>query len=135
MKDYYLLGKLNINQLDDYFQGMVTEDVIITDERMEHIRQRHPEDVALFEQFGKECTETPDLILKDAKNDATVFLIKKLSETNLNIVLKLALKADKKHPKNSVMTFYRIRERNLRKLASRNNILYKKESLEYNEIN
>lgn len=61
MKDCYLLGKLNINQLDDYFQGMATEDVIITDERMEHIRQRHPEDVALFEQFGKEseyCAQT-----------------------------------------------------------------------------
>lgn len=45
----------------------------------------------------------------------------------MNVVSKLALDTDKSGLKNSVMTFYRIRERNLKKLITKNAILYRKE--------
>lgn len=54
-------------------------------------------------------------------------MIKKLPETNLNVVSKLALDTDKNELKNSVMTFYRIRERNLKKLIAKNALLYRNE--------
>lgn len=54
-------------------------------------------------------------------------MIKKLPDTNLNVVSKLALDTKMSGFKNSVMTFYRIRERNLKKLIAKNDLLYKKE--------
>ena len=54
-------------------------------------------------------------------------MIKKLPDTNLNVVVRVVLETDEEGLKNSVMTFYRIRERNLRKLAEKNKLLYKKE--------
>ena len=66
--------------------------------------------------------------------ECTWFFEKKLQGTNLNVVVRIALEIDEKGLKNSVMTFYRIRERNLRKmieknssLMGKNSVLYKKE--------
>ena len=80
----------------------------------------------LEKEFGKLQT-SEIIIIRDRKNRNTVFMIKKLPDTNLNVVSKLALDADKNGLKNSVMTFYRIRERNLQKLKNKNAILYRKE--------
>lgn len=73
-----------------------------------------------FEQYGIQCVQNPDYIIKDGKNENTVFMIMKLPNTNLNVVSRLALETDKNGLKNSVMTFYRIRERNLKKLMDKN---------------
>ena len=54
-------------------------------------------------------------------------MVKKLSDTNLNVVVRVVLDTDKNGLQNSVMTFYRIRERNLRKMIEKNTLLYKKE--------
>lgn len=59
-------------------------------------------------------------------------MIKKLPETNLNVVVRVVLETDNSKWKNSVMTFYRIRERNLKKLIEKNGVLYKKEQPVYN---
>ena len=59
------------------------------------------------------------MIIKDCKNENTVFMIKKLEVSNLNVVVKLILDTDIINFKNSVMTFYRIRNSNLRKLEKR----------------
>jgi len=60
----------------------------------------------------------------DEKRESTVFLIKKLPETNLNVVLRLALEIDNKDLKNSIMTFHRVRDSNLNKMLKRNKVLY-----------
>ena len=85
------------------------------------------EDYDLFEQYGEASVTSPDLIIKDIKNVGTVFMVKKLPETNLNVVVRVVLETDDSKLKNSVMTFYRIREKNLRKLIDKNGLLYKKE--------
>ena len=81
----------------------------------------------MFEEYGEACVASPDVILKDIKNEGTVFMIQRLSETNLNVVVRVVLETDDNKLKNSVMTFYRIRERNLKKLVEKNKLLYKKE--------
>lgn len=120
------LGKVNKDLLEKEFGGIQTDEIIITNERMDHIKQRHPEDYEFFEKFGAQSVTDPDLIVKDSKNEGTIFMIKKLPDTNLNIVARLALETDKPGLKNSVMTFYRIRERNLNKMIEKNKLLYKK---------
>ena len=121
------LGKINKGLLEKEFGKIQTDEIIITNERMGHIKQRHPEDYEFFEKFGIQSVTDPDLIIKDSKNEGTVFMIKKLSDTNLNVVTRLVLETDKPGLKNSVMTFYRIRERNLNKMIEKNTLLYKKE--------
>lgn len=54
-------------------------------------------------------------------------MVKKLPETNLNVVVRVVLETDDNNLKNSVMTFYRIRDKNLKKLIEKNRLLYKKE--------
>lgn len=121
------LGKINTDVLEKEFGKIQTDEIIITNERIGHIKQRHPEDYDLFEQYGGESVTSPDLIIKDIKNTGTVFMVKKLPETNLNVVVRVVLETDDSKLKNSVMTFYRIREKNLRKLIEKNRLLYKKE--------
>lgn len=121
------LGKINIEVLEKEFGKIFTNEIIITNERIRHIKERHPEDYFLFEQYGRESVSSPDLIIKDIKHDGTVFMIKKLPETNLNVVVRVVLEIDDSQLKNSVMTFYRIREKNLKKLIEKNGLLYKKE--------
>lgn len=124
---YRSLGELNTEYLEKRFGKLQTKELIIMDERLEHIRQRHPEDVKLFEQYGADCALNPDMVLVDEKHEGTVFMVKHLPDTNLNVVTRLALDIDDAGRKNSIMTFYRIRDKNLRKLAEKSELLYKNE--------
>ena len=127
MAEFNKLGRINTQPLEKEFGKLKTDEIVVTDERLEHIRNRHPEDFELFEQYGTSTVETPDLIIKDEKSENTVFMIKRLDTTNLNVVAKLILDTDNNDYKNSVMTFYRIRDKNLRKIKNRNKTLYKRE--------
>ena len=113
-----------IQQLEAHFGALRTSEVIITDERILHIQSHHPQDYFLFEQYGRDAIFSPDFLVQDEKNAGTVFAIKRLPETNLNVVVRLVLESDDPEYKNSVMTFYRIRERNLKKLLEKNPLLY-----------
>lgn len=122
-----VLGNLDPSPLISTFGHLQTTEVVVTDERIAHIKERHPEDYLLFEQYGRESILSPDILIQDIKNVGTVFAVKKLPDTNLNVVLRLVLDTDNPDFKNSVMTFYRIREKNLKKLMEKNPVLYIKE--------
>ena len=121
------LGKINVEAFEKEFGKIQTDEIIITNERIIHIRERHPEDYALFEKYGKECVVFPDMVIRDIKHKGTVYMVKQLQDTNLNVVVRVVLETDDSKLKNSVMTFYRIREKNLKKLIAKNGLLYKKE--------
>lgn len=125
------LGKVKKEVIEKEFGKIQTDEIIITNEREEHIKSRHPEDYELFQKYGAETVSSPDLMIRDGKNKGTVFMIKRLHGTNLNVVVRVALERDEKGLKNSVMTFYRLRERNLRKMIEKNSILIGKDSVLY----
>lgn len=79
MVEILSLGNINISVLEKEFGKLQTSEIIVTGERIAHIRERH------------------------------------FIDYDLNVISKLALDTDKSGLKNSVMTFYRIRERNLKK--------------------
>lgn len=127
--EYKKLGEIGaFYSLEQEFGKLYTKEIIITDERESHIKERHAEDYGLFERYGQEVVNNPDIVVKDGKNEATAFMIKRLPEANLNVTVKVAV--DIKHPeyKNSVITFYRLRNRNLEKMIKKkiNRIIYKK---------
>ena len=125
--EYDVIGNINPQLLEAEFGKLQTSETIITNERKNHILLLHYEDYSLFEKYAKEIIENPEIIIKDEKNIGTVFMVKRLPSTNLNIVLRLALNFDNSGLKNSVMTAYRIRNKNLKKMEKKNKILYKKE--------
>ena len=123
--------KKEVMIIEKEFGKIQTDEIIVTNEREEHIKVRHPEDYELFIKYGAETVRDPDIIIKDGKNEGTVFMIRKLPNTNLNVVVRVALETDEEGLKNSVMTFYRIRERNLRKMVEKNSGLIGKDSVLY----
>ena len=127
MVEYKTLGKLDTRPLKNEFGDLQTDEIIVTNERLDHIKTHHADDYVYFKKYGTDAVLSPNEIIKDLKNDGTVFMIKYLPDTNLNVVVKLALNPDKIGWKNSVMTSFRIRERNLRKLRAKNKVLYNKE--------
>lgn len=121
------LGKLDVDLLQAEFGIIQTEELIVTGERLTHIRMQHPDDMELFEKYGADVVRTPDFIIKDIRHTGTIFIIKRFPDTNLNLVVRVALKSDSNELKNSVMTFYRIRDSNLKKLIKKNKLIYHKE--------
>ncbi len=127
LSEYTSLGFLETSYLEKEFGKLQTNEIIVTNERLDHIKGRHMEDYQLFNKMASVAVSDPDLVLKDIKNEGTVFVVKKLEKTNLNVVVRLALATDEEGLKNSVMTFYRIRDKNLKKLKNKHEVLYKKE--------
>lgn len=127
MTEIRSLGKIDIKILEAEYGEIQTDEIVVTNERLAHIKERHPQDYLLFEKYGTESVVSPDLIIKDVKHEGTVFMINQLPETNLNVVVRMVLKTNNSKLKNSVMTFYRIRDKNLKKLIEKNRLIYKKE--------
>ncbi len=127
MSEYISLGELNPKLIEGEFGELETSEVIVTFERIEHILTHHIEDAELFEAFAADIISDPDLILKDFKNDLTAFYIKRIKGSNMNVIIRLSMKTDGENLKNSVMTFYRLREKNLEKLKIHCKTLYNRE--------
>lgn len=109
------------------FGKLNTDKVILRDERIEHIKERHPEVVEIIKKYAKDTIESPDYILKDAVRDNTVLCIKKLEEnSNINVVIKLALKdsEDKKRDKNSIITSFLMNNKRLKRELKKKECIY-----------
>ena len=119
-----VLGKIELKLLEKVFGEIQTDEIIITNERIKHILERHREDCDLFLQYAVSTVTQPDVVIKDYKNVGTVFMVKRVSNININVVVRVALSTDKTGLKNSVMTFYRLRDKNLKKLMKKNEVLY-----------
>lgn len=125
------LGSIKEDVISKEFGQIQTNEIIVTNEREANIKERHPEDFELFEKYGDKAVTDPDYIIRDGKHDGTVFMVMKLPNTNLNVVVRVALESESIGLKNSVMTFYRIRERNLKKLIEKNSVLLGKDAVLY----
>lgn len=126
-ENYINIGKIDRKIFKEINENIITDEVILTHERYTHIIERHKEDFELYGDMLLEIIQNPDYILKDTKNVDTAMVIKHIEKTNINVILRLAVMNDKIHNKNSIMTFYRVRDRNLKKLQEKNKTIYKKE--------
>ena len=109
------------------FGELNTDKVILRDERIEHIKERHPDAVEIIKKYVKDIIENPDYILKDSKNVDTIWHIKEIDKNKINAVIKLSIKEKQEHKGylNSIITGYPITEKRLEKHLSKLKILYK----------
>lgn len=105
-----------------------TDEVIITDERIEHIKEHHPNDYERYVGYMKEIIEDPEYIL-ESKKPNTAWLLKRFVEDNeqFELILRLSVPGDQEGYKNSVITFLWIGETRYRRYTRTKKILYKKE--------
>lgn len=127
VKILHYIGKIDKNKIGKYGEKLITQDVILTEERKLHILQNHKKDYKIIIKNIDRVILKPKEILIDAKNVDTLFFIGNLERHNLNVIVKLNTSNDEIHPQNSVMTAWIIRDKNLDKLRKNNKIIYKDE--------
>ena len=128
LENLNFVGKLNISMLGKYSTKIITEKVIITDERLEHIKEHHPELEYKEIKSIKSVIENPDFIFEDRKNIDTILLVKKINMFNKHsrIVVKLNTRTDIQDKFNSVISFWQISEKKLGQYLRNEKIIYKK---------
>ena len=110
-------------------EDIASDEVIITDEQIEHIKNRHPDDYELFANFFAEMIRDPDYIIKANKpNTAIVLKEVEFDGRKLKLILRLKTSADPDEYKNSIITFQHIREKEWHRVIRNMNILYTKTS-------
>ncbi len=104
-----------------------TDEVIITDERIRHVQERHPDDYERFSAYLAEIIQHPDYIIRDERPD-TGLVLKEIvlsgQDEHFRVALRLATAKDSRHYKNSVITFLKIRRKEWDRLIRNKKILY-----------
>lgn len=124
----YLIGKIDREKYRCVAGDIVTDEVIITDERIRHIKERHPNDFELYYRCMEEMICAPDYII-EANKPRSALLLKAFhsGESHFKAVLRLVTADDDRSFKNSVITFMKINEAEWRRLIKNKKILYKSE--------
>ena len=104
--------------------GPVREKVVLTDDRIKHILLYHAEDYALLSKHIPAAIHSPTFILEDSKNANTAMFIKQVEDTNMNVIVKLALKDDEPSLESSIITMHRLGATTLKRLVKKNPIVY-----------
>ena len=123
------VGKIDKEIYKCITEDIVTDEVIITDERIGHIKERHPNDYEKYCEYLKLIVEEPDYIVETKKPNTALILkeIKESNERQSKTVLRLTTSTDNPGFKNSIITFMKIDEKEWNRLLRNKLILYKKE--------
>ncbi|MCM1253958.1 MAG: PBECR2 nuclease fold domain-containing protein [Clostridium sp.] len=122
----HLVGKIDKDIYKCITDNIVTDEVIITDERIAHIKERHPKDYKTVIQYMKKALQRPDYILKDERIN-TGLIIKSIQQDHVQVVLRIHTSKDEMGYKNSIISCWKISERRLQNYLRNKEILYKKE--------
>ena len=106
VSDVNFVGKIDKSFYKEISETIITDEVIITDERIEHIIQRRGQKFYdKYRPYFAEIVENPDYIFKDKKIN-TALAAKSVNKdgVSVNIVTKIATEADDPEFKNSIIT-------------------------------
>ncbi|MBO6178607.1 MAG: hypothetical protein J6O04_05510 [Selenomonadaceae bacterium] len=126
--DVHFIGKINKALYSCITDDITTDEVIITDERIQHIKDHHPKDYERFAGYMTEIIAHPDYILA-ANLPNTAFILKRIEDNRelFELILRLKIKNDPADYKNSVITFLRIKQKKWDKYLRNKKILYSSE--------
>lgn len=123
----HTIGRIEIEKYKCIARDIQTDEVVITEERIQHIRKRHPGDYEVIEPFLPEALCAPDYILKDA--DKTGLLLKHIETEDIRfqMVLRVQTSTDTQGYKNSIISAWRINESRWKNYIRNKKILYRSE--------
>ena len=121
------VGKLNRKIYSCITEDIVTDEVIIIDNQIEHIMERHKDSYEEIIDFLEDVITDPDYIIKD-KRKYTGLLIKqvKINDYHVQLVLRLCTSEDEPGYKNSVISCWEISNNRLQNYLRNKTILYMK---------
>ena len=107
---------------------ILTDEVVITDERIAHVKERHPLDYERFYSYLSEIISNPDYIIED-KQPNTAIVLKTVEERGerFRLSLRLITSSDNPNYKNSILTFWKTHEEEWRRVIKNKKVLYRRE--------
>lgn len=126
--EVHSIGKINKEIYKCITEDIVTDEVIITDNQIKHIFERHPDSFQKSIDNLMRALSEPDYIIED-KHKNTGLVVKKLEEEDghTQIVLRICTSEDETGYKNSIISSWEISEKRLQNYLRNKRILYKKE--------
>lgn len=126
--EVHTVGRINRDIYKCITDDIVTDEVVITDNQIQHIKDRHPNDYERFSQYFGQIVAEPDYIL-EANKPNTAFVLKTVEDqgTNFQLILRLKASNDPENYKNSIITFLKIDQKKWEKYLRNKKILYRRE--------
>lgn len=128
MKDIHFIGRLNREIFKVVTEDIVTDEVIITEERITHIANGHPEAAQKYLGYLEEIIRDPDYIV-EANKPYSALILKSFSDGKepFKTVLRIKTSHDDPAFKNSIITFMKINKYEWGRLLKNKKVLYKRE--------
>ena len=103
------VGYIDIEKYRCITDDITTDEVIITDERIQHIMERHPGDYERFIGYISDILADPDYILEANKANTGVIL-KEIQDGSekFKLILRVKVENDPADYRNSILSFWRI---------------------------
>jgi len=117
-----IIGKIDLTLYKEVAPNITTDEVVLTDMQAQHVQERHPKAYERYLEHLAEILESPDFILCDPKHNNTALVIKRYINF-AEVVLRLC--TDDSGNKNSIITFWEIKEARLQRYLLTHKVLYK----------
>ena len=129
VSDVHKIGKIDIELYSCITDDITTDEVVITNERIQHINDRHPGDYEYIKWHIQEILDGPDYILEDTNKENTGLILKKLMSDNQRVQVVLRIHTSKDDPKfkNSIISAWKISEARWNNYIKNKKTLYKPE--------
>ena len=120
--------QLDLNTFRCVSNDISTDEVILTEERIKHIHERHPDHYLLIQQHLEEALKKPDYIFKDKKPDTGLVLkYIEVDDLRFQMVVRIHTPADDPTFKNSILSAWIISKKRWDSYVRNKKILYQKE--------
>lgn len=128
LNDIYFVGRINLDIFKAVSENIRTDEVVISNVQLEHIKNRHSDAYANCFQYLKEIIEAPDYIIEANKPNSAV-LLKSIATNgkNYKLILRFKISTDPDGYKNSIITFLNVDVKDWNRLLKNKKILYKHE--------
>ena len=110
-------------------KDIVTDEVVLMNERILHIKDHHPNDYERFGSYIRRMIEQPDYIVEANREKERSGLVLKSFEENgeqFRLVLRIVTSSDRAGLKNSVITFQYVKKKEYERLIRNKKILYRR---------
>ena len=128
----YTLGKIKKDIYKCITKEIVAEDIIITDNQMQHIFDRHPDAFDQIIESMRNILENPDYIIKDEKHENTGLVIgrnriQNKTSDSMELVLRVYTSGSEPGYQNSIISCWKISEKRLQNYLRNKRVLYSRE--------
>lgn len=120
--------KLNRELYKVVTEDIRTDEVIITDQQLKHIRERHPDISNSVMENLSDMIRNPDYIIDtDRPNTANILKRLEVNGKKYQLILRLKTDTDPADFKNSIITMMTVNEKRYLQYLRNRTILYKRE--------